>query len=322
MIDQQDYGHHQHEDRELEGSMERAMAAAVGTASSLLESWARIQARRARTADPDKPTQLDHLRTASQELALADSTRRELAIGQPNPDYWLSASHENVMDQVREAGLDPYRMGERSHDAAWARQAQSRDVVDLLNASDRYADRSAVAASVRDNIGDVLRDYGVDPDELMKVDPSVAADQFDAARNERPTPGTHADVDDQSVDEQRGTTPRDGDGISVSTLLSQAQAADRDAAEEMLRSDYAQEQATTIDQRPAVSEASRAELVVAADSAGTPAGRAAAIAAQSHPTNPRDAASGPSKKSAGRARGAAGRARGTGADPQRTHRGR
>lgn len=305
----------------------------MGTAASLLESWARIQSRRERQRS-DEPTQLADQRTANQHRALAQQTRRELAVGQPDSQFWLTRSHEEVLNRVRAADLDPYRMGERSHDVAWTRRAPSRDVRDLLAAADMYADRSEVAASVRDNIGDELRDYGLDPDELLKADPAVAADQITDARGTHraghdpdPSLGYERDNDDGEVQraqtaDQHGLHPRDGDGVSVAALLSQAQAADREAADNLMRSEQATEQATAASAQQDTRPASRAERVVAADREGTPAGQAAAIAAQSHPTNPGEATRGPTK-SAGRARsgGAARRARTT-SDPQRTHRGR
>lgn len=279
---------HEQETRELEQGMERALAVAIAHTSSLIESWARRAANKARGAehtDTDREAQSPgaaFMRLATDAADTQQQVRAELALAQPNADYWKHASPDELARKIREDyGIEPARLGERTHDRHWAERAEGRNVVDLYAMADRYAEQSATAAAVRDNLADLIRDYGLDPDELMRSSPHEAAERYTQSRAEHWAPGQ---APTQSAD---GRDATDRDGVHVAALLTQAQAADLDAEQAAELSDLATERAdalttTGVDEQHGPSRSDRVAAVSTSDS-----GKAATTAARDHPTNPR-----------------------------------
>lgn len=297
---------HEQETRELEQGMERALAVAIAHTSALIEAWAKHAAKKARqSGDNTDPEMAQFYTTMGIEAAeTQQQVRAELAVAQPNADYWKHASAEELSQKMRQDyNVDPARIGERTHDRHWAERAEGRYVVDLYAMADRYADQNAAAAAVRDNLGDLMRDYGLDPDELMRSSPEVAAQRYTQSRAEHWGPG-RAPALTASVGEAT-----DRDGAHVAALLSQAQAADREADHAADLSEATSDTAAHANTEHANTEPSRAERVSAAST--TDAGKAAATAARDHPTNPRAATTTPRAQSAGR------RTAGMGADRER-----
>ncbi|NED68125.1 hypothetical protein G3I15_45045, partial [Streptomyces sp. SID10244] len=225
---------------------------------------------------------------ADEAAATQHQVRAELAVAQPNADYWKHASSDEMARKMREDyGIAPARLGDRTHDRHWAERADGRHVVDLYAMADRYAEQNATATAVRDNLGDLIRDYGLDPDELMRSSPHEAAERYTQSRAEHWAPGQPP-----ALTVAVGETA-DRDGVHVAALLSQAQAADREADHAAEVSEVTTEHADTIATGTGTgtgqrSEPSRAERVSAASTNN--AGKAAATAARDHPTNPRMAA--------------------------------
>ncbi|MFT4397851.1 hypothetical protein ACLTEW_23245 [Gordonia lacunae] len=279
---------HEQETRELEQGMERALAVAIAHTSSLIESWARRAANKAREnatdTDPQAPNEV-YTALAADAADTQRQVRAELAVAQPNADYWKHANPDELARKIREDyGIEPARLGERTHDRHWAERADGRNVVDLYAMADRYAEQSATAAAVRDNIGDLIRDYGLDPDELMRSSPHEAAERYTQSRAEHWAPGQPPPL---SAD---GRDATDRDGVHVAALLTQAQAADLDAEQAAELSDLATERAdaattTEVGEQAGQSRADRVAAVSTSES-----GKAAATAARDHPTNPRRAA--------------------------------
>lgn len=285
---------HEQETRELEQGMERALAVAIAHTSSLIEAWARRAANKARhnTADtnPQAPNRV-YTALAADAADTQRQVRAELAVAQPNADYWKHANPDELARKIREDyGIEPGRLGERTHDRHWAERAEGRNVVDLYAMADRYAEQSATAAAVRDNIGDLIRDYGLDPDELMRSSPHEAAERYTQSRAEHWAPGQPPAL---SAD---GRDATDRDGVHVAALLTQAQAADLDAEQTAELSDLATERAdaTTTTEVGEQAGQSRADRVAAVSTSQS--GKAAATAARDHPTNPRRAAASTGQK--------------------------
>ncbi|WP_078113950.1 hypothetical protein [Gordonia sp. IITR100] len=285
---------HEQETRELEQGMERALAVAIAHTSALIEAWARRAANKARenTADtaPQAPNEV-YTNLAADAADTQRQVRAELAVAQPNADYWKHASPDELARKIREDyGIEPARLGERTHDRHWAERADGRNVVDLYAMADRYAEQSATAAAVRDNIGDLIRDYGLDPVELMRSSPHEAAERYTQSRAEHWAPGQPPAL---SAD---GRDATDRDGVHVAALLTQAQAADLDAEQAAELSDLATERAdaattTEVGEQAGQSRADRVAAVSTSES-----GKAATTAARDHPTNPRRAAASTGQK--------------------------
>lgn len=276
---------HEQETRELEQGMERALAVAIAHTSALIEAWARRAAKKARDhTDPDQLPAEAYTHFAAEAADTQRQVRAELAVAQPNADYWKHASPDELARKMREDyGIEPARLGERTHDRHWAERAEGRNVVDLYAMADRYAEQSATAAAVRDNLGDLIRDYGLDPDELMRSSPHEAAERYTQSRAEHWAPGQPSALT-ASVDEAT-----DRDGVHVAALLTQAQAADREADHAADMAQASTERADTLSTDTGErSQPSRADRVAAASTSS--AGKAATTAARDHPTNPRMAA--------------------------------
>ncbi len=277
--------------------MERALAVAIAHTSSLIESWARRAANKARGAehtDTDREAQSPgaaFMRLATDAAETQQQVRAELALAQPNADYWKHASHDEMARKMREDyGITPARLGDRTHDRHWAERADGRHVVDLYAMADRYAEQNATATAVRDNLGDLIRDYGLDPDELMRSSPHEAAERYTQSRAEHWAP-----VQPPALS-AAGRDATDRDGVHVAALLTQAQAADLDAEQAAELSDLAAERAaaTTTTELGEQTGQSRADRVAAASTSES--GKAAATAARDHPTNPRRAAASTGQK--------------------------
>lgn len=286
---------HEQETRELEQGMERALAVAIAHTSSLIEAWARRAAKKARDhTDPDLQQRLPaevYTHLADEAADTQRQVRAELAVAQPNADYWKHASPDEMARKMREDyGIAPARLGDRTHDRHWAERADGRHVVDLYAMADRYAEQNATASVVRDNLGDLIRDYGLDPDELMRSSPHEAAERYTQSRAEHWAPVQSPAL---SAD---GRDATDRDGVHVAALLTQAQAADLDAEQAVELSDLAAERAdaTTTTELDEQTGQSRADRVAAASTSES--GKAAATAARDHPTNPRRAAASTGQK--------------------------
>ncbi|MAU80864.1 MAG: hypothetical protein CME34_03135 [Gordonia sp.] len=273
---------HEQESRELEQHMERALAVAIAHSSSLIQSWAQLAAKRAaRRAQQGQdlgampaPDTAEHI--AASAHAVQQRARGDLAVGRGDANFWRQASPEELLDKIRtDYRIDPARLGARDHDRGWAERAKGDEVVGLLAVAGRYADDSAVAAGVRDNLAGLIAEYGLDPDELMGMSPQQAAECYVQSRAEYWAPQQPPTMTSD------GRDAIDREGAQVAALLSGAQAADERAALAADMSDSAAAQADTISTEPST----RAQRVAA--SSHTSAGKAAATAARDHPTNPR-----------------------------------
>ena len=286
---------HEQESRELEQNMERALAVAIAHGSSLIQSWAQLAAKRAARrnqlghdhgAMPSGET-AEHI--AASAHAVQQRARGDLALGRQDANFWRQASPEELVDKIRtDYRIDPVRLGHREHDRAWAERAKGDEVMGLLAVAGRYADDSAVAAGVRDNLTDLIADYGLDPDELMRMTPEQAADRYVQSRAEYWAP------DQPPTMTSDGRDATDREGAQVAALLRGAQAADDRAAVADRNSTAHLEladslAASTPEAGATTAEPTRAERVAQAST--TPAGQAAARAARDHPTNPRAATS-------------------------------
>ncbi|MDS1116387.1 hypothetical protein RD149_21825 [Gordonia westfalica] len=337
---------HDNETRELEQTMERALAVAIAHGSSMVESWAKLVAkqrnRKGQSTDTDKPAPPNQ---AADDLGhtaakLEQRARHDLAKGRPDATFWLTASPDELVEKFRaEAAekaplrdLDPRRLGDRSYDRQWAQNTRGTAVVGVLDLAHRYADEAVVAANVRDNLCEQIRDLGLDPDELMRMDPAEAGRRYEqtvgAARYGSDNPFSFGS-DNSALPSMThdGSDSVDRDGAQVAALLSQAQAADDRAATAEHNADLAAERAEVLDQSapppppvvaagpqsytPPPPQMSRAERVGTASP--TAPGRAAATAARDHPTNPRAAVA-----SAPRSQARAKTGGGKSADRQRT----
>lgn len=295
---------HEQEGRELEGMMERGLAVMIAHGAALVEARAK---RQQATPVPGVGEGIGPMPEQSvQAQRVQQQMRDHLAREQSDPEFWRSAPIEELVDRMKSAhDVDPTKLGNSEHDRGWARQAQSSSVIGTLSLADEFADRSEVAAAVRDNLKDQIRDFGIDPDELMLSDPDIATQKLAGVRGEDWA---------MFVGSEHQPVPHDRDGAQVSTLLSQAQAADKEAefwetqaemAEQnpAIRRDeqgreippWAPKEASAPAAGPAGSGLSRAERV--AESSSTPAAAAAAVAARDHPTNPALAAAAPAKNS-------------------------
>ncbi|MCK8615301.1 hypothetical protein [Gordonia sp. C13] len=320
---------HDNETRELEQTMERALAVAIAHGSSMVESWAKLVAkqrnRKAQRADTDKPappnqTPDDLGRTAAK---VEQRARHDLAKGRPDAPFWLTASPDELVEKFRTddaekapfRDLDPRRLGDRAYDRQWAQNTRGTAVVGVLDLAHRYADEAVVAANVRDNLREQIQDLGLDPDELMRMDPAEAGRRYEQtvgeARQGSDNPLSFgSDNSAQPAMTHDGSDSVDRDGAQAAALLSQAQAADDRAATAEHNAELAAERADALNRSapnerpgrtpppppPVVAVGpqtytpppmSRAERVGTASP--TAPGRAAATAARDHPTNPRAA---------------------------------
>ncbi|MCF3940641.1 hypothetical protein [Gordonia tangerina] len=295
---------HEQESRELEQNMERALAVAIAHGSSVIQSWAQLAARRAARRNQlghhAMPTGETAEQIAASAHAVQQRARGELALGRHDANFWREASPEDLVDKIRtDYRIDPARLGHRDHDRAWAERAKGDEVMGLLAVAGRYADDSAVAAGVRDNLTDLLAEYGLDPDELMRMTPQQAAERYVQSRAEYWAPAQPPTMTSD------GRDATDRKGAQVAALLSGAQAADDRAAIADRNSTAHLELADSLDASTpqaagyTTAEPTRSERVAQAST--TPAGQAAARAARDHPTNPR-AATASSARSQPRAR--------------------
>lgn len=330
---------HDNETRELEQTMERALAVAIAHGSSIVESWAKLAAKqRNRTARGADTDELAASGKASEDLGRTASkvqqrARHDLAKGRADAEFWRTASPDELVarfqaeaaekDPLRDAGsdarLDPRRLGDRAYDRQWAQSTKGIAVVGVLDLAHRYADEAAVAANVRDNLREQIRDLGLDPDELMRMDPAEAGRRYEESLGTSlQVPDTPFSLGPNSTAAPTmtldGSDSVDRDGAQVAALLSQAQAADQRAAEATHNAEIATERAET----PARSESApdrgdpldippplwglRPESMSRAERVGTASatapGRAAATAARDHPTNPRAAVAAPPRSQA------------------------
>ncbi|SIS23193.1 hypothetical protein [Williamsia sterculiae] len=299
--------HHEHEERELVGDMERTIATAMSTVGSLVEAYFRARARRGwaqnRTTsdrDTDRTTGVD-VRDPS---PTPSEPSTELAVPRQPGAIWESAEYGQLVDhELRTHGVDPSRIGDADQDRAWMLRADGGDIIDTYRAADRWASRSEQAHQMRDNIAAELSDYGLDLNELLAQPRDQAAEQVVDARAQWWA--------DNGADKATADTEADRDGERITGMLGDADQAERIERDTAQRSDDARDAAdglvvddeqNTPPPRPgdsgaaveAASTLTRAERV--AEYAGTTAaGRAAAIAAVSHPTHPRDAANAKTK---------------------------
>lgn len=285
---------------ELEQVLERSSAQMIGHSASLIETFMRRLRERAQQELVDEPAGRHAQPVAPSrpspalEGELIRTGGREVAQVAPG-----ELSDAELKEQMKARhGIDVDRLGDREHDRRWVDNAAPGDVLDLLRAADRDADMAAEAARVRDNLKERIREYGVDPDTLMS---SPAAAAGETLREHR------ASFLDEEQQRGRDGADTDRDAAEVTSLMNQAQTADRDADTLGARSQ---------DGYSAAADRSRSERVQATGST-TPAASAAALAAKDHPTNPRHAAA-TAVKQAPKAKSAPSR----GADRERGHSGR
>lgn len=287
---------HEQEERELTGGMERALASAVGAAASLLEAYFR---RRAREAGRSPAQQSADAETADEHKDLDDEIRAELAVRDGGDgQMWRTASYDELNDHLlREHGIDPRRVGEPASDKEWVTRASGSEILDVYDAAERWADRSPVAAAVRENIDAELTSWGIDVDEVRAAPREAGAQMIEAQR------AAHWVEHGDSTEAHR-------DGRQVQQLLARADTADRTAeragAAQSGRERSGSERSgsmthpagTVVVDGTAIDTAvSRSEQ--AADISGTTdAGKAAAVAARDHPTHPRKATTASTTKAA------------------------
>lgn len=280
---------HEQESRELENHMERALAVAIAHGSSVLEAWAKLSAKRQAQREHPGLRTFDAPLKASTEVALR--AREDLAAGRKDATFWRNAPISELMDRMRETGIEPTKLGEPGHDRHWAERAPGEEAMSLYSYAARYADQSAVAASVRDNIAGLITEYGLDPKEMLSMSPDQAAETYTQARAEHYAPEQNPTM---TAD---GSDATDRDGAQVANLVGQAQAADTEAQAAAGQADTAFAAAEHAGagwesdfapQQPDWNEQPSRAQRVSTSSAG-PAARSASTAARDHPTNPRAA---------------------------------
>lgn len=283
---------HEQESRELETHMERALAVAIAHGSSVLEAWAKLSAKRQAQREHPGLRTFD-VDAGSTEVAVR--AREDLAAGRGDANFWRNAPISELIDRIRESGIEPSRLGEPAHDRHWAERATGEEAMSLYGYAARYADQSAVAASVRDNIAGVIAEYGLDPKEMLSMSPDQAAETYTQARAEHYAPEQNPTMTADGID------ATDRDGAQVANLVGQAQAADAEAqsaagqadtafvaaehAGAGWESDFAPQQPDWNEQPSRAQRVSTASTGLAARSAST--------AARDHPTNPRAATATP-----------------------------
>ena len=282
---------HEQEERELTGGMERALASAVGAAASLLEAYFR---RRAREAGRSPAQRSADTETADEHKDVDNKIRAELAVRDSNDGHmWRTASYDEINDHLlREHGIDPRWVGEPASDKEWVTRASGSEILDVYDAAERWADRSPVAAAVRENIDAELSSWGINVDEVRAAPREVGAQMVETQR------AAH-------WAEHANSTETHRDGRRVQQLLAQADTADR-TAEHAATGEPGRDRpgamthpagTVVVDGTLIDTTASRSEQ--AADTAGTTdAGKAAAVAARDHPTHPRKATTASTTKAA------------------------
>lgn len=280
-------------DDELEQTLGRSSAQTMAHGASLIETFMRRLRERAeqetaRLNEQDtvsSPTEGRHVRGEDPRRVQSVSELAGVAPGE--------LTDAELKNQMRtQHGIDVDRIGQREYDPRWVDRANPGDVVEFLRAADRDADSAAEAAQIRDNLMERLREYGLDPEEVLTGTPDQAAETLREHRDAFFTPSSGDDTE--------------RDAAEVGALVDRAQRADRDSETFAARADKSLD---------AAGAASRSDKV-AASSTGLPAD-AAILAARDHPTNPRQAATSAAKQ-APKAKAAAGR----GADRERGHAGR
>lgn len=217
---------HEHEERELTSHMERALATAIATTASLIEAYMRRQARR-RTEPVAKQDATDG---ADEQAEVAQQARAELAVRRDDGETWRHASYDKLNDRIMEdAGIDPRTVGTAAADRSWTRSASGTDILDAYDAADRWAGRSTVAESMRDNIAAELASYGLDLDQLLGQPREVAAEQITDARAQ----WWEANRDTPTTEQQ--TTPQLEAGTAVGAG---AERGDAQSVGEAFREDY------------------------------------------------------------------------------------
>ena len=298
---------HENEERELTGGMERALAAAIAAAASLIEAFQRRQAQRDREAarqltNGDRgDNATDTNDSIKEQVDIQTSARAALAAGREDAQFWRTAPIEQLHEQIiAEHGIDPRRVGEPAADSKVLTGALGADVLSVYAAADRWAGLSEVAAEHRANIAAELAAYGLDVDELTSQPPGTAAEQIHNARAQH---WADRGYDPQGTSAEQAEAARDGE--QVEQLVTQANAMDRRRDQ---YADYSDEVRAAGDRMAAdparavagVSvdkSASRAEQI-STHRGNTSAGKAAAAAAIDHPTNPRDAPTATSRPAA------------------------
>ncbi|WP_207844013.1 hypothetical protein [Williamsia soli] len=277
---------HENEERELTTGMERALASAIATLASLVEAHHRRRARQSRDGEQADPQQV-----VKEQVDIQQEARSELATNRDDGELWRSAPYEMLNDQVlREHGIDPRRVGEAGADKQWITRAPGSEVLAAYDAADRWAGRSDVARSLRENIADELASYGLDLNELLHQPRGAAAEQLETARAQH---WAERGFDPEGTSSERADADRDGE--HVEQLLDQANGGDQTFRESDDRSADLNSHGDAIAQTaPETVGANRSDL--AAEHSGSRAGRAAAVAATDHPTRPRDAVATANKK--------------------------
>lgn len=291
---------HENEERELTGGMERSLAASIAAAASLIESFQRRRASRDRDAAHHQNTgdngnsATDSSESVKEQVDIQASARAALGAGREDSEFWRTAPMELLHEKIiAEHGIDPRRVGEFGTDQQWITQAPGPEILAVYADAQRWAQHSAAATSVRDNIATELSNYGLNIDELAQQPPGAAAEQIRDARAEY---WAERGYDPDGTTAERAEAEKDGQ--HVEQLLNDAGAAEQRSGEFAGRSADLTDlgdrlSADTAQPVPAAGvgldkSASRSEQI-RNHRGHTSAGQAAATAAVDHPTHPRDA---------------------------------
>ncbi|WP_020109773.1 hypothetical protein [Nocardia sp. 348MFTsu5.1] len=284
---------HENEERELTTGIERALASAIATAASLVEAYHRRRARQLRDAEQAGPREV-----VKEQVDIQQEARADLAARRDDGELWLSAPYEMLNDQVlREHGIDPRRVGEAGADKQWITRAPGSEVLAAYDTADRWASRSDVARSVRENIADELASYGLDLNDLLHQPRGAAAEQLETARAQH---WAQRGFDPEGTPAERADADRDAE--HVEQLLDRANGADQSARDGDDRSEDLNSHGDAMSRAADSVLADGTDIIPAnrseqaSEHSGSTAGRAAAVAATDHPTRPRDAVTTAGKK--------------------------
>lgn len=247
---------HEQEGKEIEADLERNAALAVTAGSNL---WMGVKQREHRRREAQ---QRDYEAVLAAELLLLTGRRDD--------------------------GEDLARVGQKDADQEWARTGDPDRVVEAYAIADHYAEKSDLLANMRDNIGGVLTEYGLDPKEMLQLAPEQAAEQFRAARESSLTESDPDQLDREALEVAR-TSEQAQDMDSESAELGR----DADVAQSHAEA-AAREHEDTASQadagEPGGGEPQRDRSQQVATAGTGPAVAAATYAATDHPTDPGKAA--------------------------------
>lgn len=225
---QWDPSHHRDDEHELVGGMERALASALSSVSSLIEGHMRRQQRKAGQDQPAAERERTD-RDIAKQIAVRNAARGELAVAQRDGNFWRQATDAEVAEAIRsEYGVDPARVGYRDADRHWAQRADGGEVVAVYETARRWAPHQEVAQSMTDNLTEQLAEWGLDADELTTMDRTAAGERVTLARAAYYSNRGEAQPDGPATTVQHDRAPdRPDRDVQALTLIAAADSIDR-----------------------------------------------------------------------------------------------